>query len=167
VTAQLHPFDPKAPVSRWTPKALGLDPLPVFESAPVGNHRHLATCSLLYRFFDAERSPLYIGVTTAPTDRWRAHRQAEWWALARFVSLEAVPPRERLEYERRAIKTERPKFNRLRPGQPIRARLRLDYSAPLIIGQLREHMSADAFAALVAAFKAEPAAAPSTSTSKD
>lgn len=156
MTPPVHPFDPNSPASSWTPKAFGLDPLPVFEAAPVGNHLNLATCSLLYRFFDANRAPLYYGVTTNPVHRWRIHQHKQWWPLARFVSLEPVPPAERLERERRAIKDEQPRFNVLRPDRPIRARVRLDYPPALIVGQLRELMTTQNFAALVAAFKAEP-----------
>lgn len=155
MTAELYPFDPKSTARSWTPQAFGISELPVFDPAPVGNHKNIATCSLLYRFFDEGRQPLYIGVTTVPANRWQSHRRSAWWGLSRFVSLEAVPPGERLEHERRAIKDERPRFNVLRPDQPIRARIRLDYPPALIIGQLRELMTTQNFAALAAAFAAQ------------
>lgn len=156
MTTSLHPFDPTSSASTWTPQAFGLERLPVFDAAPVGNHRQIATCSLLYRFFDDERRLLYVGVTTVPANRWRSHRHSDWWTLSRFVSLEPVPPAERLRRETQAIRTEQPRFNRLRPGLPLVARIRLDRAPRLVVAQLREEMNPEDFAALVAAFKAEP-----------
>jgi len=92
------------------------DTWPTFEPAPVGNHLNVATVSHLYRFYDADKVLLYVGVTTNPTVRWMVHRNCSpWWRTARFVSLEPVPPAERLQREQQAIEQGRPKFNVMRP----------------------------------------------------
>jgi predicted GIY-YIG superfamily endonuclease len=153
---EMHPFDPNAKRSERIPKAYDLTKWPTFDSAPVGNHRNNSQRSVLYRFYDADRNPLYIGITTNPLDRWQSHRASQWWPIARFVSLEPVPPATRLEHERQAILAERPRFNVLRPKTPIAMRLRLDVGTDAIVAQLRDRLLPEDFAALVAAFKAEP-----------
>lgn len=113
---ELHPFNPAASYRTWVPAAYLAEDWPVFDSAPVGNHLFVATVSHLYRFFDSEKTLLYVGVTTNPKVRWMVHRNGSpWWRIARFVSLEPVPSAERLQREQQAIEQGRPKFNRMRP----------------------------------------------------
>lgn len=115
VIPELHPFDPTGNWQTWIPAAYDLHSWPAFDPAPVGNGLHTAARCVLYRFYDEERRALYFGVTTDPITRWRAHKGPDgWWPLARFVSLQPVPPRERLLWEHGAIQHERPRFNRTR-----------------------------------------------------
>ena len=110
-TPELHPFDPKSNWRTWVPASYTPDTWPTFEAAPVGNHLHTATVSHLYRFFDADKALLYIGVTTNPGHRWQVHRGNRWWWSIRFVSLEPVDPATRLHAEQAAIRAEKPRFN--------------------------------------------------------
>lgn len=113
---RLHPFNPRSSRHSWVPSSYTPDTWPTFDPAPVGNHLYEATISHLYRFYDAKKVLLYVGVTTNPVTRWAVHRNcAEWWFTARFVAIEPVPPTERLQREQQAIEQGRPKFNRMRP----------------------------------------------------
>lgn len=150
---ELHPFDPKASYRTWVPAAYDLTKWPTFPAAPVGNHRNLATISMLYRFYDADRLPLYIGVTTNPINRWGSHRTSDWWKLARFVSIAPVDPARRLLVEKEAILSERPRFNRTRET-PLRAVIWLNQGMPEVIAQLRRRMSPEDFTELVRSFQA-------------
>lgn len=67
----------------------------------------------LYRFYDAAGALLYVGITLNPGTRLRDHSHDKpWWydvariELARYDSRTQV-----LEAERRAIATERPRYN--------------------------------------------------------
>lgn len=111
---ELLPFDPRGSHRAWL-RAYDFAGWPRFESAPVGNHLYSATVCVLYRFYDADRKALYVGVTTNPFTRWAPHRHNDWWNLIRFASLEPVDPSARLAAEQRAIDAERPRFNRMRP----------------------------------------------------
>lgn len=76
------------------------------EGVDVGN--------LLYRFYDGEGLPLYVGKTTTGTARLEQHRRgAEWYGLVEFVALSLYPNHELvLRAERAAIRSEQPRFNR-------------------------------------------------------
>jgi len=112
---ELHTFDPRANRHAWVPATYTPDTWPTFEPAPVGNHLYVATVSHLYRFYDADKVLLYVGVTTNPMRRWAEHRNGPWWRSARFLAIEPVPPAERLQREQQAIESEHPRFNRMRP----------------------------------------------------
>lgn len=68
---------------------------------------------LLYRFRNAQRDLLYVGVTVAPANRWNAHsRLAGWWPHVAFVSWEVMPHKRAAEdAERHAIAVEQPRHN--------------------------------------------------------
>lgn len=67
----------------------------------------------LYRAFDVDGELLYVGITSGVAARMRAHRRkSRWWALCDYLELTVY--RERFEAraaERRAIRTELPRFN--------------------------------------------------------
>lgn len=67
----------------------------------------------LYRFFGANEELLYIGLTAAPWDRWRAHsRDKAWWTEVETVTVEHFEDFESLAAaERNAIGLERPRYN--------------------------------------------------------
>jgi predicted GIY-YIG superfamily endonuclease len=69
---------------------------------------------LLYRFFDADGSPLYIGITWTPRERWRNHRKRKtWWHLVAAAVVEChESEHEALRRELAAIKTESPMHNK-------------------------------------------------------
>lgn len=134
------------------------------DEAPVGNHRQTADASALYRFFGMDEDLLYVGVTTNPANRWRSHTHADRWSLARSVSIEPVPPAQRLLIEQEAIASERPRFNRLGHTRRTTTVIALTEGPRHIVGQFRRRLVPDDFAALVAAFKAEPDTSPSTSS---
>lgn len=159
VRSEVIAFNTRTSPRTWTPALFGITDVPTYEAAKVGNGRHSATVSWLYRFFDGDKSLLYVGVTTNPSNRWAAHYHHDWWPLVRFASIEAVPPKDRLAHESAAIKAEKPSFNRTHTDRtrnarrPARFRIQVDRSADDIIIQLRERMSDDRFAALLAAFR--------------
>lgn len=68
----------------------------------------------LYRFYDAGRRLLYIGISGQPAERWTNHRRkAPWWSQAAYVSVALCPTSwGALDAERMAIKTENPLFNK-------------------------------------------------------
>jgi excinuclease UvrABC nuclease subunit len=67
----------------------------------------------LYRFYDAEGSLLYVGITKFFEPRLKQHyKNAEWFFETAYVRLEHYQTRQEVELaETRAIKTERPKYN--------------------------------------------------------
>lgn len=149
----MHPVMPNLPLSRWiTPVVDEMGGWAAFDEAPVGNHFQTADVSALYRFFGDGEDLLYVGVTTNPTNRWRSHAHAVWWPLARFVSIEAVPPAQRLLIEREAIASERPRFNRLGLTRHASTVIALAEGPQHVIAQFRRRLVPEDFAALVAAF---------------
>src|SRR5947207_2804128 len=47
---------------------------------------------ILYRFYDAEQHPLYIGITQTGAARLAAHRRrSEWWPLAEYIAVSVYP----------------------------------------------------------------------------
>jgi predicted GIY-YIG superfamily endonuclease len=67
----------------------------------------------LYRFYDADGVLLYVGRTTDPTSRLRAHRQAKpWWPdIARIEMQHLASPSALADAEIRAIRDEAPLYN--------------------------------------------------------
>jgi excinuclease UvrABC nuclease subunit len=67
----------------------------------------------LYRFYDAEGSLLYVGITKFFEPRLKQHyKNAEWFFETEHVRLEHYKTRQEVELaETRAIKTERPRYN--------------------------------------------------------
>ncbi|MFF0409153.1 hypothetical protein ACFYUY_01790 [Kitasatospora sp. NPDC004745] len=68
----------------------------------------------LYRFFDARKRLLYVGVSGQLRERWPKHRRkAPWWSEADFVSVEHWSTEvDALAAERAAIAAEQPLFNK-------------------------------------------------------
>lgn len=156
-----HVFNPRGSRRDW-PTACNPETWPEFAPAPIGPSGALVTRSALYRFYGKDHDPLYYGVTTNPFARWTAHRNGEWWRLARFVSIEPVEPAVRLAAEQRAIKVENPRFNVLRYST-VKTVVTFENGMADVVAQFRRRLSPDDFAALVAAFKAEPDAATNSS----
>jgi hypothetical protein len=78
----------------------------------------------LYRFFGADGSLLYIGLTMNPGTRWPSHaREKPWWLAVHTVTIEHFPDRPSVEAaERAAIRAERPRHNVVHNRRPAIAR---------------------------------------------
>lgn len=79
----------------------------------------------LYRFYDAEDTLLYVGITEAGAMRWNQHRKSKhWWPEVVSSTVEHFTTRaEALEAERQAIIAEQPLHNVVhnRTRQPDRS----------------------------------------------
>jgi hypothetical protein len=67
----------------------------------------------LYRFFDAEKRLLYVGISMKPWERFKQHkRQKPWWDDVALITKENYANRSAVaNAERLAIKTEKPIYN--------------------------------------------------------
>lgn len=74
---------------------------------------HADQTHTLYRFFDAEGTLLYIGITGNPRARWSQHSKTkEGWRRVDTIRVQHLDSREELEAaEKAAIKAERPLWN--------------------------------------------------------
>jgi hypothetical protein len=71
------------------------------------------TRTALYRFYDENSTLLYVGITCAPTVRWKSHSTRSWWPQVVRKDVEWHLSRETAEAEeRRAIVWEKPRYNR-------------------------------------------------------
>ena len=71
------------------------------------------TTHALYRFFNADRQLLYVGLTVDPGSRWTSHcKEKPWWHEVDTVKVETFPTRDLvIKAEREAIETEYPLYN--------------------------------------------------------
>jgi hypothetical protein len=85
----------------------------------------------LYRFYDEDGALLYVGVTNNTKDRFGHHKAySDWWDLATTHTLEQFGTRqEALKAEERAILTESPIHNVLRPETNPRRFVQHDHVA--------------------------------------
>lgn len=76
----------------------------------------------LYRFFGADGSLLYVGISLQPFRRMGQHRSDKsWWGEVATVAIERHPDRPSvLAAERRAIKAENPRYNVVHAGRRSR-----------------------------------------------
>lgn len=69
----------------------------------------------LYRFYDAQRQLLYVGISRSMQVRWSAHRNtASWWPQVEFVAVSYFPDGCEVwpdVAEKASIAHERPPFN--------------------------------------------------------
>lgn len=103
----------------------------------------------VYRFYDVDLMPLYIGLTYGGTARWEQHRKGSaWWPLAKYVAVSFYPSYEDIHVaEKAAIRKEKPRFNKQFVRGPAIATLRLREPA--------EHAAAQLFRDAPPAFIAE------------
>lgn len=97
-------------------------------TAPVIEER-----AAVYRFYAADDTLLYVGVTQRFGTRWSAHaKQQPWWPqVARQASTWYDTRAEALAIETEAIKTEKPVHNVLhvpKPPKPRRAASEMDHT---------------------------------------
>jgi predicted GIY-YIG superfamily endonuclease len=83
-----------------------------------------STCDL-YRYYDANGTLLYVGISNDALKRREEHRRSSWWfTQAARLTIEVMPTREAAQAaERDAIRAERPKHNRVH----LRAAIQEDY----------------------------------------
>jgi hypothetical protein len=67
----------------------------------------------LYRLYDADGTLLYVGIAYRIGQRWETHARTQpWWPDVQRQTVEWYPARKDAECaERRAIRTEEPKYN--------------------------------------------------------
>lgn len=95
------------------------DSYAVWLEAVTSEERALAKtyrCAL-YRFYDADRALLYVGISCNLPNRWDWHRcRTTWYSTARFVAVSFYPERrDALRAESATIRAQSPAFNVLRP----------------------------------------------------
>lgn len=94
----------------------GLRTEPCEYNMPVGGRdaEHI-----VYRFYDVEGALLYVGVTKEPYKRWEHHEKKKSWFREMAVITRSFYPDKESSYEaeRRAIITERPRYNITHNGQ--------------------------------------------------
>jgi len=135
----MHSFPLHCPL-----RALSRD-APTSELLAPGEHRpgtgHI--WPFLYRFYDADRQPLYIGITSSDAARWDQHRKrSEWWPLAEYVAVSVYDTYgDALDAERFAIRAETPRFNRQGTRWPVQAAIQLtrppEEAAAVLLRQVR------------------------------
>lgn len=86
----------------WTPEAI----------ATHLRARYEAQIGTLYRFHDHDDVLLYVGISIAPWNRWRAHRRLKpWWHEVAHITLERYHRDDLRTAEKLAIRTELPRYN--------------------------------------------------------
>lgn len=95
---------------------------------------------VLYRFYDAERQPLYIGITHTGHARLASHKnRSDWWSLAAYLAISVYPNWSALEEaETAAIRAERPRFNKAKTSWRQRVVLRLDGDPEEVAAELHK-----------------------------
>lgn len=152
-TLTLRPMDPFAPATSW------MHPDDTRTKDDSGGR---IPNGLVYRFYNANQDLLYIGKTTSNLTypvRWTGHRKAPWWPLVAFYAVDRVTGEdpELLALESAAIRAERPRFNRQHNTPSSVPLMIFAHEGPRsFVEQVRAQMPPENFAALVAAFKAEP-----------
>lgn len=93
---------------------------------------------LVYRFYDADLKPLYIGITHGGMERWDQHRKrSEWWPLAEYVAVSFYESHDAVKIaEKVAIRQEQPRFNKVHMRGPANASLHLHGPAEAAAAQL-------------------------------
>lgn len=68
----------------------------------------------LYRFYDADLKPIYIGISSCSATRIDNHRKrSEWWPLAEYIAISVYSTPTAVEAaERVALRHEKPRFNK-------------------------------------------------------
>lgn len=112
---------------------------------------------VLYRFYDADRKPLYIGITHTGDARLAAHRRrSEWWAQVEYIAVSVYPSWAALEEaELAAIRAEGPRFNKAKTLWRQQVVLRLDGDPEEVATELHR-IARPTFLSELAALLAQP-----------
>jgi hypothetical protein len=149
----LRPFNPAAPATCW------LHPDDYAAKRRDGTR---IPSGLIYRFYDADQDLIYIGQTTSTHTypiRWTGHKTSSpWWGLVAYYSVDRVTTdgAELLALEKAAIRAERPRFNKQHTKSRSSFMVFACEGPSAVVEQFRTFLLPEDFAALVAAFKAEP-----------
>lgn len=111
----------------------------------------------LYRFYDADLQPLYIGITSCYATRLNSHRKrSEWWPLAEYIAISVYPTGKAVEEaERAALRSEKPRFNK----QGVRGPANVPINTRAPAGEAAAHLFRQvdpAFIAELATLLAQP-----------
>lgn len=111
----------------------------------------------LYRFYDADRRPLYIGITSCSPLRLDSHRRrSEWWPLAEYLAISVYPTHSAVEdAERAALRNEKPRFNRQGVRGPANVSIHAHGAPEVAAAQLFRDATPE-FVASLAALLAQP-----------
>ncbi|WP_286255429.1 GIY-YIG nuclease family protein [Streptomyces graminofaciens] len=117
-------------VTHFPLRKLDRDAPTKYFQAPERTHREWESShkfDFLYRFYDSDQQPLYIGITAGGGIRWDQHRKhSEWWPLAEYVAVSFYQSYEAVKVaEKAAIRSEQPRFNKLFLRGPANASLHL------------------------------------------
>lgn len=112
---------------------------------------------ILYRFYDANRQPLYIGITHTGDARLAAHRRiSAWWAEAKYIAVSVYRTWAALEEaELAAIRSEKPRFNKAKTLWRQQVVLRLDGDPEELAAELHR-IARPSFVSELAALLAQP-----------
>lgn len=112
---------------------------------------------VLYRFYDANRQPLYIGITHTGDTRIATHRrQSKWWPLAEYLAVSVYPNWSSMEKaERAAIRAEKPRFNKAGTQWRQQVIVRLD-ADPKDVAEELHRIARPEFLAELAALLTQP-----------
>jgi hypothetical protein len=115
----------------------------------------------LYRVYDAERLPLYIGISSCHGTRLAAHRRtSDWWDLAEYIAISAYPTAAAVEKaEGAALRREKPRFNRQGVRGPANVKLHV-HGAPEEAAALLFQQAAPEFVAELTALLSQPSRFP-------
>lgn len=111
----------------------------------------------LYRFYDANRRPLYIGISSCTAIRLDAHRkQSKWWPLAEYIAISVYPSYDAVqEAERAALRHEQPRFNKQGIRGPANVSLHVHGDAVTAAARLYREATPE-FVAALAVLLAQP-----------
>ncbi|MEV5007269.1 GIY-YIG nuclease family protein [Streptomyces sp. NPDC055692] len=141
------------PLRRFDRDAPNADLLAKHERRPAW---YAVNWPYLYRFYDADRQPLYFGITEDSATRLVAHRKtAEWWPLAEFIAVSVYRSHADVEAaERAAIRHEQPRFNKAHKRGATYTRLHVESPPEVAAAQLFQIASAAYIAELAALLQA-------------
>lgn len=105
----------------------------------------------LYRFYDADLRPLYIGISSCHATRIDNHRRrSEWWPLAEYIAISVYPTSTAVaEAERAALRHEQPRFNKQGVRGPASVAINTRGPAEAAAAHLFRHVDPAFIAALV------------------
>jgi hypothetical protein len=109
----------------------------------------------LYRFYDADLQPLYIGISSCYATRINTHRKrSAWWPFAEYIAISVYPTQDLVaEAERAALRHEKPRFNKQGVHGPanvsINTRGPVEEAAALLLRQVDPAFVADLAALLM------------------
>ncbi|WP_328903233.1 hypothetical protein OHR86_27930 [Streptomyces sp. NBC_00441] len=111
----------------------------------------------LYRAYDADLQPLYIGISSCSPVRLDTHRRtSRWWPLAEYIAISAYGTAHAVEEaERAALRNERPHFNKRGVRGPANVSINA-HGDPVVAAAHLFRQASPEFVASLAALLARP-----------